>query len=111
MKRRALWTIVSVVAVSAALSSASMAARADGKDDAAVPGQVPTFTKDVAPILYNHCVTCHRPGEIAPMTLLSYAEARPWAKAIKQKVESREMPPWGADPAHSLKMRNDRSLS
>jgi hypothetical protein len=72
---------------------------------------VPTFTKDVAPILYEHCASCHRPGEIGPMSFLSYESTRPWARAIQQKVVSREMPPWGADPAHSMKMRNDRSLS
>jgi mono/diheme cytochrome c family protein len=71
----------------------------------------PTFTKDVAPILYERCATCHRPGEIAPMTLMTYEDARPWAKAIKAKVVSREMPPWGADHENTLKMRNDRSLS
>jgi hypothetical protein len=72
---------------------------------------VPTFTKDVAPIVYDKCVACHRKGEVAPMTLTSYDDVRPWAKVIKNKVMSHEMPPWFADPAHSLKMRNDRSLS
>ena len=71
----------------------------------------PTYTKDVAPILYEHCASCHRPGEIGPMSFMSYESTRPWARAIQQKVVSREMPPWGADPAHSMKMRNDRSLS
>ncbi|HJZ74765.1 MAG TPA: hypothetical protein VKE51_23675 [Vicinamibacterales bacterium] len=71
----------------------------------------PTFTKDVAPIVFDKCVGCHRKGEVAPMTLTSYEEVRPWAKVIKTKVMSREMPPWFADPAHTLKMRNDRSLS
>src|SRR5262249_939046 len=70
-----------------------------------------TFTKDVAPIVFDKCVSCHRKGEVAPMTLTSYEEVRPWAKVIKNKVTSREMPPWFADPAHTLKMRNDRSLS
>src|SRR5438128_2301944 len=65
----------------------------------------PTFAKDVAPIIFNRCATCHRPGEVAPMTLLSYDDVRPWAKAIREKVRAREMPPWGADPEHSLKMR------
>ncbi len=78
---------------------------------AQAPANVPTFSKDVAPILYDKCVSCHRAGEVAPMTLISYADVRPWAKVIKTKVTSREMPPWGADPEHSLKMRNDRSLS
>ena len=77
----------------------------------ATPGTVPTFAKDVAPIVFNKCAACHRAGEVAPMTLTSYEDVRPWAKVIKNKVVSREMPPWGADPAHSLKMRNDRSLT
>src|SRR5438270_12662700 len=71
----------------------------------------PTFAKDVAPIMFDKCVACHRKGEVAPMTLTSYEEVRPWAKVIKTKVQAREMPPWFADPAHTLKMRNDRSLS
>jgi hypothetical protein len=75
------------------------------------PKTAPTFAKDVAPIMFNKCATCHRPGEVAPMSLLSFEDARPWAKAIKNKVVSREMPPWGADPAESLPMRNDTSLS
>ena len=78
---------------------------------AQTPAGVPTFSKDVAPIVYDKCVSCHRAGEVAPMTLISYEDVRPWAKVIKTKVTSREMPPWGADPEHSLKMRNDRSLS
>ncbi|HWW84291.1 MAG TPA: hypothetical protein VNZ26_11845 [Vicinamibacterales bacterium] len=73
--------------------------------------KAPTFAKDVAPIMFEKCATCHRPGEVAPMSLLSYEDVRPWVRSIKSKVSSREMPPWGADPEHSLKMRNDRSLS
>src|SRR5438270_4421052 len=57
-----------------------------------------TYSKDVAPILYKNCATCHRSGEIGPMSLLNYKETRPWAKAIKQAVQARKMPPWFADP-------------
>ena len=57
-----------------------------------------TFNKDVAPIFFQHCVACHRPGNIAPMSLLSYKEARPWASAIREAVLQRKMPPWHADP-------------
>jgi hypothetical protein len=71
----------------------------------------PTFAKDVAPILYEKCATCHRTGEVAPMPLLTFDDVRPWARAIKAKVVAREMPPWGANPENSLPMRNDRSLS
>jgi len=61
--------------------------------------KAPTFSKDVAPILYNRCLNCHRPGEAAPMSFRDYKEVRPWAKAIKQQVVTRTMPPWHADPA------------
>jgi hypothetical protein len=69
----------------------------------------PTFSRDVAPLLFNKCAECHRPGAMAPMSLLTYEDARPWARAIKQKVAKREMPPWGADPSIS-KFANDPSL-
>jgi mono/diheme cytochrome c family protein len=69
-----------------------------------------TFTRDVAPILYKHCVECHRPTMFAPMSLLTYEDARPWARAIRQRVAERTMPPWGADPAHGV-FRNDPRLS
>src|SRR5262245_20728391 len=70
----------------------------------------PTFSKDVAPILYKACVECHLPHWIARMSLTNFDDARPWARAIKQKVVSRTMPPWGADP-HIGKFANDPSLS
>jgi mono/diheme cytochrome c family protein len=70
----------------------------------------PTFSKDVAPILYKNCVSCHRPGEIGPMSFLSYTDVRPWAKSIRERVVSGAMPPWFADP-HYGKFRNDRRLS
>jgi mono/diheme cytochrome c family protein len=69
-----------------------------------------TFTKDVAPILYKSCVECHRPTMFAPMSLLTYDEARPYARSIKQRVVARVMPPWGADPAHG-RFKNDPRLS
>ncbi len=55
-----------------------------------------TFARDVAPLLQKHCQECHRPGQAAPMSLLTYAEVRPWAKSIQEKVTSREMPPFHA---------------
>jgi hypothetical protein len=73
------------------------------------PAQI-TFSKDVAPILYRNCVACHRPGEAAPMSLLSYEQARPYAKAIANAVTNRTMPPWHADaPAGTF--HNERVLS
>jgi mono/diheme cytochrome c family protein len=60
----------------------------------------PTFNKDVAPIFYENCTSCHRPGDIAPMSLMSYKDARPWARSIAAHVTNGTMPPWHADPAH-----------
>jgi hypothetical protein len=70
----------------------------------------PTFHKDVEPLLQKSCQECHRPGEIAPMPLLTYQQARPWAKAMKAAVLKKQMPPWPADP-HYGKFSNDRSLT
>lgn len=69
-----------------------------------------SYSKDVAPIFYKNCITCHRQGEIAPMSMISYKEVRPWAKAIREKVISKDMPPWHADPAHG-QWSNDRRMS
>src|SRR5262245_62013742 len=70
-----------------------------------IDGQIPaareiTFTKDLAPILLEHCVYCHRPGDIAPFSMLTFAEVRPWARSIKRQVLIKRMPPWFADPNH-----------
>ncbi len=69
-----------------------------------------TFSKDVAPVVYANCVYCHRPGEIGPFSLLTYKDARPWARAIKQAVLTRQMPPWLADP-HYGDFQGSRRLS
>jgi len=71
-----------------------------------------TFTKDIAPIFQEKCEACHRPDSIAPMSLLTYEEARPWAKAIRERVITRQMPPWHLDKTVGIqKFKNDRSLS
>ena len=70
----------------------------------------PNFTKDVAPIFYKNCVGCHRPGEIAPMSLLDYQSARPWGKAIRAAVLTGKMPPWFADPRYG-EFANDARLT
>ncbi len=75
---------------------------------AAAPATI--FERDVLPILQKNCQECHRPGEAAPMAFLSYKETRPWAKAIRQAVLTKRMPPWFADP-HYGKFSNDRTLS
>ena len=81
-----------------------------GLTTSASGAEVPTFNKDIAPIFDKHCVECHRPTMFAPMSLLTFEEARPWARSIKQRVVAREMPPWGADPAIG-RFRNDPRLS
>jgi hypothetical protein len=71
-----------------------------------------TFTKDVAPILQEKCQECHHAGSMAPMSLVTYAEARPWAKAIRERVITRQMPPWHIDPTVGVQVfKNDMSLS
>ena len=70
----------------------------------------PTFTKDVAPIVQKHCVTCHRPGEAAPFSMLTYEETKPWAGMMKVVVSQKIMPPWFADPQYGH-FANERSLS
>ena|SRR5262247_2612028 len=102
-----LWrrmTVVALLAVGIAALTSSMKATA-GENSSSV-----TFYKDVLPILQKNCQTCHRPGEIAPMSFMSYKETRPWAKGIKTAVVSRQMPPWFADPNYGHFV-NDRRLS
>lgn len=77
---------------------------------AQVRGPEPTFNRDVAPILFAHCVECHRPGGVGPMSLVTIDAARAFAAPIRQKVTSREMPPWYADPRHG-QFRNARGLT
>jgi hypothetical protein len=79
---------------------------------AAVAEDQVTFTKDVAPILQDHCQVCHRVGTFAPMSLVTYEQARPWARSIKQKVLAREMPPWFIDKNIGVQhFSNDASLT
>jgi hypothetical protein len=72
----------------------------------------PTFTKDVAVIFQEKCESCHRPDSIAPMSLVTYEDARPWARSIKNRVAARQMPPWHIDKSVGIQQfENDRSLS
>ena len=99
--------IVAVAAVGVLIGIAAPASA----NEAAV-----TYHKDVAPIMQENCQTCHRPsgfnlsGLVAPMSFMSYAETRPWARAIARKVESREMPPWFADEPKGV-FENERGLT
>src|SRR5271167_3844408 len=77
---------------------------------AELPASEVTFSRDVAPILYKNCAACHHPNDIAPMSLLTYQEVKPWASAIKESVLTKKMPPWKAD-AHYGKWSNDASLT
>ena len=77
---------------------------------AAAADKVPTFTKDVAPIFNKSCIECHRATMFAPMSLTTYEDARPYVRAIKQRVSARTMPPWGADTPHGM-FRNDPRLT
>ena len=99
MPAAALFCAAAVVAVS------QPSPAAQGSAPAAV-----TYYKDVAPVLQKNCETCHRPGQIAPMTFQTYESARPWARAIKTAVQSKKMPPWFADASYGHFL-NDRSLS
>jgi mono/diheme cytochrome c family protein len=81
-----------------------------GHAQAPQAADTPTFAKDIAPILYANCASCHRSGEIAPMSLLTYAEARPWAQAIGRRVADGSMPPWHADAPHGT-FGNERLLT
>src|SRR5947209_4702902 len=102
--KRALSLSLPILAV-AGFCMAALASRPSDAKKAEV-----TFTRDVAPIFFNNCVQCHRLGEIAPMSLLTYKDARPWARSIKEKVAGRTMPPWHADP-HYGEFLNDRKLA
>ncbi len=92
--------LVSLVCCTALVASGALATTVDQ----------PTFVGDVAPILYDNCAGCHQPGEIAPMSLLSYNEVRPWARSIARVVKDKDMPPWDADPGYGP-FSNDTSLS
>jgi hypothetical protein len=101
--RQILFLAVLLVAVTVTFSM-----RVTAEEDLK-PGAV-TFNKQVLPVLQKNCQTCHRPGEIAPMSFLTYADTRPWAKAMKEAVVNRQMPPWFADPGYGH-FANDRRLS
>jgi hypothetical protein len=105
MRRFALFSVI------AAGSVLAFHVQLKGADD---PGSEPmvTFSKDIAPIFQAKCQECHRPGTAAPMSLLTWEQARPWAKSIKAKVLKRDMPPWQLDETVGIRhFSNDRSLS
>jgi hypothetical protein len=96
-------------------AAVQLGAQAPAKTGAAgaqsgVATKTPTYSKDVAPIFYKNCTSCHRAGEIGPMALVTYQDARPWAKSIATKVAAGTMPPWYGESAHS-EFTNDRRLT
>jgi hypothetical protein len=107
MATRVAWVCgtLAIVAAGAVVAAQPQAQPSGGGQRAAV-----TYAKDIAPILYNNCTECHRPSMSAPMSLMTYDDVRPWARAIKQRVVKREMPPWSADRAHGT-FKNDPSLT
>src|SRR5277367_2779261 len=99
------------VSAAVLLSGVMVAAEPGGKTSADSAKPV-TFTKDVAPIFQSKCEECHRKDSMAPMSLVTYQEARPWARSIKERVVQRQMPPWHLDKTVGIQeFANDRSLS
>src|SRR5262245_61857163 len=102
-RRNGLWTAALATLTGVALTTSAFAAG---------PNDPVTFSKQIAPIFQTKCQECHQPNSIAPMSLISYKEVRPWARAIKQRVASRQMPPWHIDPSVGVqKFKNDMSLT
>ncbi len=107
LSMRNLGTSVLAVGVLVALSTLSVAAELTKATSRPI-----TFTKDIAPIFQEKCQNCHRKGDMAPMSLVTYEETRPWAKAIKERVVTRQMPPWHLDKTVGIQhFENDISLS
>src|ERR1700694_3661621 len=105
MKKKILTTIA-LGCLAALCFVVSPVSRAAGSSSA----KEVTFSKDVAPIFYKNCAECHRAKDIAPMSLLTFKEARPWARSIKEKAVTREMPPWSPDPKYG-EFTNDHRLA
>jgi hypothetical protein len=104
MRSKMMLLVVLSITLASVTASMRVAAQNNGK------GTQVTFNKDVLPILQERCQVCHRPGEVAPMSFMTYTDTRPWAKAMKNAVIARQMPPWFADPGYGH-FKNDRRLS
>src|SRR5216683_3213486 len=100
-----LTILIAMVAHTSALAADATPANAGAREQV-------TFSKDIAPILQAKCQECHQPNSIAPMSLITYQDARPWARAIKERVITRQMPPWHIDRSVGVqKFKNDMSLT
>ena len=101
-----MWRRLPTLTIGAVLAATLPAIAAD------TPAKAVTFSKDVAPIFQAKCQECHQPNSIAPMSLITFQEARPWARSIKERVSQRQMPPWHIDRSVGVqKFKNDMSLS
>src|SRR6202163_3867163 len=101
-----------VLTILIALVAQTSALAADAKPANTGTREQVTFSKDVAPILQAKCQECHQPNSIAPMSLITFQEARPWARSIKERVATRQMPPWHIDRSVGVqKFKNDISLT
>ncbi len=108
MSRKAMLATCAFVAL-AGIATAAEISNKTGTNEAA---KSITFNRDVAPILQARCQECHRKGSMAPMSLVTYEETRPWAKSIRQRVITRQMPPWHIDKTVGVqKFKNDMSLT
>jgi thiol-disulfide isomerase/thioredoxin len=94
------WLVEAIEAAIAGSKVETAATEAAGSPLAAAPTSAVTFNEQVAPILHKNCVECHRPGQVGPMALLDYDDAKGWAPQIAEVVEQGRMPPWHADPRH-----------
>jgi hypothetical protein len=112
LKPRHLSSVGIVLTLSIATVAQTSALAADAKSGDAGAREMVTFSKDVAPILQAKCQECHQPNSIAPMSLITFQEARPWARSIKERVMTRQMPPWHIDQGVGVqKFKNDMSLT
>jgi hypothetical protein len=107
---KSTWKLVVVAAFALVAVALAIPAAADS-NESAIPAK-PTFAKDIAKIFQEKCEECHRKGTAAPMSLVTYQEVRPWAKAIRERVVTRNMPPWHIDKTVGIQsFQNDRSLN
>ena len=104
------WATVALVLAAPLAAGGQAWAQADALGEAA--DTAPTFSRDIAPIFQRSCQHCHQPTGIAPMSLLSYRDARPWSRSIRDRVERRLMPPWHLDTTVGIQdFKNDISLT
>ena len=109
------WDVVRAAALAAGVgllaAGTAMAAGSEASTAFAGAAQAVTFTKEIAPLLRVRCGACHRPGAVAPFSVLTYAEVRPWARAIRHATRTRSMPPWKPEPGYGGPFVGEQRLS